>query len=1224
MNSPAPNNYYDDAMRFWWSDRDKVVSKQPFIGNFWIWEGEYDPSMVISTPHSSIEHSHIQNTCSLSTYLPPNFSSMMTSSIPISDYTWPASNYFISPGNQTNTTPFIFNSPHQVVPTSISYTTPETPFVSSSHVTQLPSSTFHTATLTTQQPPNPIFSYQLSDANNEPTMFDERLERITSTRKVLVMDYSHDEDCLYCEDSSTQQQSITPAFINSQFQIPNHHSQLSISPSQFPTSITNQLPQLPELKSSSMVTVDTKTQNIATVDVSGTLVVGKQNLEVEVYGEAKAVRDGGEDIESGLDSVLVVQEGEVKATSKYENVDKEGIGVESVMCDNRKNVGVFGSVKSDGDLEAARKGLTESKSEVPTCNVVEVFSLDIESPIGEAKVKTMKEVNSKVGNLSDSFFSIDSHVKDVIGQYILLSLVQTCIKGCPFKINFDTAEKLPTMEAKYKGGGTCNVSPFTIEDGVSPPNIFNNREGLNLVEEAIGRTGYNERIKIAIDVVATDFGIDYPIVLIADPFDREDWEHVKYFFGLGVCQAVGDDLLISNPKRIKIAIKEAACNSLLLKVSQIGIATEFVEVGELIDQYPVHSKMESNEAVYLNTLIPGYAQNRYDKEVIKLFCCMVEEDFRWNEHTSAGVSVYGLNIILDIANLVVFTSLDVVVCAARLIVKGFLTSFILIPSFVGLYLTLFCTKKSLTSYFDFVIIRRLMVTLFMLHNFGDFNITLACMTLKSFCKLIVDTVILAIVVPVLAHLPSQLHFLVESSLICHVLLFCYIENHFYNQSNVYNYGLEENVIHPSFMGVMTTLMGMALVRRLYGGNPIKQIFVWNLTCLYSSKMAMLIMSSISALWESTVLSLTIFPPMFLYKDKSRTTSKMKHWKIYAHVGVVTLSIWFYPETNFEVPQWCNGIPPHDGLLLGFYNILEGLTCIPIVDKRCSMQLVLTGPLFVFIQLLILFLWIYYSMVIKDARQSAKDISNYRFMASKHKWSLWLLVSVFHFTIAIISSTIPIKYIEYDASMWKMEKKGIETLKVTSFCDTFRRTLIEVIDTLSATKAAVKKRIGLHYDSEELEQLHIVNFDLKMGGQIIENAFKPYVHAIESNARVYRANVLSKLLKQGELNLGYGTTPLVFDPGGVWKICRFLLTLDDNTICCIRTSKLTSKLGNRDRLQEVILEDKDCLKGEAMSCEAIKMEFIFYFLELVMHVSYAGIGHMSRGVISVTNLVRVRE
>ncbi|GKC14837.1 cytosolic enolase 3 [Tanacetum coccineum] len=136
-------------------------------------------------------------------------------------------------------------------------------------------------------------------------------------------------------------------------------------------------------------------------------------------------------------------------------------------------------------------------------------------------------------------------------------------------------------------------------------------EGLDLVKEAIDRTGYNDKIKIAVDVAATDFCIgtkydldykspnksgqnfksgedmvemykelcrDYPIVSIEDPFDMEDWEQVKYFSELGICQVVGDGLLMSNSKRIERAIHEHACNALLLKVNQIGTVTEAIEV----------------------------------------------------------------------------------------------------------------------------------------------------------------------------------------------------------------------------------------------------------------------------------------------------------------------------------------------------------------------------------------------------------------------------------------------------------------------------------------------------------------------------------------------------------------------------------------------------------------------------------------------------------------------
>ncbi|PHT46717.1 Enolase [Capsicum baccatum] len=160
----------------------------------------------------------------------------------------------------------------------------------------------------------------------------------------------------------------------------------------------------------------------------------------------------------------------------------------------------------------------------------------------------------------------------------------------------ETYHHLKAVITEIHGAHGCNVG----ED-----------DGLDLVQKAIVRTGYNEKIKIAIGVTATEFCIgtkydldfktpnksgqnfksgqdmidmykelctDYPIVSIEDPFDKEDWEHVKYFTNLGICQVVGGDLIMSNPKRIERAIQENACNALLLKVNQIGTVTEAIEV----------------------------------------------------------------------------------------------------------------------------------------------------------------------------------------------------------------------------------------------------------------------------------------------------------------------------------------------------------------------------------------------------------------------------------------------------------------------------------------------------------------------------------------------------------------------------------------------------------------------------------------------------------------------
>lgn len=158
-----------------------------------------------------------------------------------------------------------------------------------------------------------------------------------------------------------------------------------------------------------------------------------------------------------------------------------------------------------------------------------------------------------------------------------------------------------------------------------------------------------------------------------------------------------------------------------------------------------------------------------------------------------------------------------------------------------------------------------MVTWFVLHNFWDLNIWLAGMSLKSFCKLIVANVVLAMVVPGLALLPQKLHFLTEVGLISHALLLCYIENRFFNYSSIYYYGFDDEVMYPSYMVVMTTLVGLALVRRLSVDHRIGPKAVWVLTCLYSSKLAMLFMTSKAVLWAAAVLLLAVSPPVLLYK-----------------------------------------------------------------------------------------------------------------------------------------------------------------------------------------------------------------------------------------------------------------------------------------------------------------------------------------------------------------------
>ncbi|KVH95749.1 hypothetical protein Ccrd_002189, partial [Cynara cardunculus var. scolymus] len=422
---------------------------------------------------------------------------------------------------------------------------------------------------------------------------------------------------------------------------------------------------------------------------------------------------------------------------------------------------------------------------------------------------------------------------------------------------------------------------------------------------------------------------------------------------------------------------------------------------------------------------------------------------------AAGAGAYEMGMIADASSSLAFTGLAVFVSAAGAIVVGFpllvclsqstaifpsqgyisgvgMPLFLPLPSVAGFYLARFFTKKSLTSYFAFVVLGSLMVTWFVLHNFWDLNIWLAGMSLKSFCKLIVADVILAMVVPGLALLPQKLHYLTEVGLIGHALLLCYIENRFYTFSGIYYYSFDDEVMYPSYMVVLTTFVGLALVRRLSVDHRIGPKAVWVLTCLYSSKLAMLFMTSKAALWASAVLLLAVSPPLLLYKDRSRTASKMKPWQGYAHAAVFALSVWFCRETIFEALQWWNGRSPSGGLLLGFCILLTGLACVPIVAlhfshvmvknisfrswlrfrsaKRSLVLVIATGLLFIIMQPPLPSSWTYHSELIKAARQSSDDISIYGFITSKPTWPSWLLISAILLSLAAVTSIIPIKYI----------------------------------------------------------------------------------------------------------------------------------------------------------------------------------------------------------------------
>ena len=152
------------------------------------------------------------------------------------------------------------------------------------------------------------------------------------------------------------------------------------------------------------------------------------------------------------------------------------------------------------------------------------------------------------------------------------------------------------------------------DEGGYAPALKTNAEAVEVILEAIEKAGYKagEQVAIALDPAASEFyeletGLynlrsegkklnseemvafwkswvdQYPIVSIEDGLAQDDWEGWKLMTAeLGDrIQIVGDDLLVTNPERVRRAIEEQAANALLVKLNQIGTLTETIEAVEL-------------------------------------------------------------------------------------------------------------------------------------------------------------------------------------------------------------------------------------------------------------------------------------------------------------------------------------------------------------------------------------------------------------------------------------------------------------------------------------------------------------------------------------------------------------------------------------------------------------------------------------------------------------------
>lgn len=151
------------------------------------------------------------------------------------------------------------------------------------------------------------------------------------------------------------------------------------------------------------------------------------------------------------------------------------------------------------------------------------------------------------------------------------------------------------------------------DEGGFSPDLLSNLDGLEMLKQAIRKAKFKPGVNVAmgLDVAASEFYqkekyrisdfprpisaqklIDYyqtichkfPLIYLEDGLEEDswtDWQELTKKVGSEKLSIVGDDFLVTNPERVKKAIKQKACNTVLVKLNQIGTVTETIKVIKL-------------------------------------------------------------------------------------------------------------------------------------------------------------------------------------------------------------------------------------------------------------------------------------------------------------------------------------------------------------------------------------------------------------------------------------------------------------------------------------------------------------------------------------------------------------------------------------------------------------------------------------------------------------------
>ena len=166
-----------------------------------------------------------------------------------------------------------------------------------------------------------------------------------------------------------------------------------------------------------------------------------------------------------------------------------------------------------------------------------------------------------------------------------------------------------------------NLSTNVGDEGGFAPSLNSDKEAIEIILESINLAGLKpgKDISICLDVAANEIQKakklniilellkKYPITSIEDPFSEDDWSSWKNLTEKTKIQIVGDDLFVTNTKRLEKGIKNKSANAILIKPNQIGTISETLEAVDLAHKNGFKTIMSHRSGDSEDTFIADFA-----------------------------------------------------------------------------------------------------------------------------------------------------------------------------------------------------------------------------------------------------------------------------------------------------------------------------------------------------------------------------------------------------------------------------------------------------------------------------------------------------------------------------------------------------------------------------------------------------------------------------------------